>query len=138
MKTIGQFIAENPQRLNSQLSQLESNIVKETQDIRASFATELEQKSFSLLTPVTARLYVGQVGLCDTSVGNLSVTLASDPKHTPGFLAVLKTSAANTLTLFPTGANRVGASAQIDGAASFARGAIGLLLIYFDGFEWWA
>ena len=138
MKKIGQFIVENPQRLGAQLSDLENNIAKETQDIRASFAPELEQVSFSVASPVTQQLGVGQVGLCDTSAGNVSLFLAPDPRHMPGFLAVIKTSGANAVTIFPSGNNRVGSRAQINAAANlFASGAARLMLFYFDGYEWW-
>jgi len=134
LKQIIQFITEDKQRLSSQLSALEGNVVKETADIRSSYAPNLSQVQIAATT--LAPVLTWQVGMVDMTTGNVSVTLAPDSAGQPGWVMLVKKQAANTLTIFPSGSNFSGAR-MVNGAASYALAGIGCVLFWFDGMNWY-
>lgn len=137
LQEIHNFNTENPDRLQSQLASFEGNVKTETDSIRKGFIPSLEQQ-MSTGAAVTATLLVGQIELCDSAVGNLTVVLSAPPNQVPGWLAIVKRQAANNVTLTPSGLTRNRVARRINAATSLVRAAVGILWIYFDGSDWWA
>jgi hypothetical protein len=137
MKKIGNFQTEDPIRLSEQLDRFQEAVDQETSDIRASFLPMLAQRAFGPGTPIAATLASGQIGLCDSSLGNLNVTLAIDGLHPePGWLAIVKRFAANNVTLKPSGMVS-GIARRINATTTKVYAAAGLYWVYFDGRDWW-
>lgn len=117
--------------LAQQLAKFEDNV--------AAMGSALVAQSMAALEPlpetVTASgsiIAAGQFGRYDTSRGNLSGLLTQAEPKRRGLLLVIKTSAANTLTLYPQG------GATIDSAASLAIAALGGRLLFCDGEGYWS
>jgi len=140
MKKVGNFQTEDPKRLSEQLDRFQDATDQETSEIRAGFFPNLTQVAFSSVSPVSMTLLPTQLAMCDSSTGNVTVTLAvptlKSPK--PGWLAIIKRSALNNVTLKPSGLTALGAARRISGTTSFVRAAIGGFWVYFDGSDWWA
>jgi hypothetical protein len=137
LQEIHNFNTDDPNRLQSQLANFEGNVKSETDSIRSGFIPSLEQ----LLTTgaaVTATLLVGQMALCDTGAGNVTVVLSAPPRQQPGWLAITKRTAANNVTLVPSGLNANRVTRRVNATTSLVRAAVGVLWIYFDGSDWWA
>ena len=137
LQEIHNFNTDDANRLQSQLANFEGNVKTETDAIRESFIPSLEQR-MTTGSPITATLLVGQVMLCDSNVGNLTVVLSAPPGQVPGWLAIVKRQAANNVTLTPSGLTQNRVARQINAATSLVRAAVGVLWIYFDGSDWWA
>lgn len=127
MRTIGQFITSDPQQLATQLGTLEQNVVKETQDIRASFDETGTQTPW--VNTSGGVFTVGQTVLANTVPGALTGNLAAPKDGKPGWLTVVVNSA-NALTLTTVGAAKI----QTGTAAAFT---LGMFRIYFDGTDFW-
>ena len=140
MKKIGNFQTENKDRLSEQLDRFQEAVDQETTNIRATFMPRLEQRTFSTVTPVTDTLLIGQIGMCDSTVGNVTVTLSTSSLRSPppGWLAIVKKVAANNVTLKPSGVTDLGIARRINATTSVVRAAVGALWVYFDGVDWWA
>lgn len=138
MKKVGNFQTDIPERLSEQLDRFQDAVDQETQDIRASFIPQLQQLSFGAATPITTTLLPGQLALCDSSLGNLTVTLApgSGRSPAPGWLAIVKRFAANNVTVKPSGQNGIIAR-RINATTSKVYAAAGMYWLYFDGADWW-
>lgn len=136
MKKIGNFQTEDKDRLSEQLDRFQEAVDQETSDIRAQFMPMLAPRLFSPSTPIGTTLTPGQLALCDSASGNVSVVLSLGK---PGWCAVVKRSAANTVNVFPSGSSGFGAR-RINATTSVAYGAgvVGVNWIYFDGLDWWA
>ncbi|WP_293397050.1 hypothetical protein [Nevskia sp.] len=132
LKQIRQFVTENLPLLSKQLSTLENNVAAETASIRADTMPGMRVLSFSAAAPLRS-FTVGQLALCDTTTGNLVLTL--DRPGVPGFATFAKQVAANTLTIAPAGTSS-GVSVKINQAASIAIANVGLYWLYFDGVNW--
>lgn len=141
LKQIHQFITENLKHLSTQLSTFENNVSDETKAIREGYLPQFEQVSFTNVSPVSMTLLVGQAAQCDTSIGNVTVTLAASAVKSPpaGWHAIIKRSASNAITLKPSGQNLTGAR-RINATTSrvYAAATVGVFLVYFDGSDWWA
>jgi len=131
VKTVGSFETENPLRLMAQLDELQKNIVGETKAIRSSFMPQLRPAPLSF-TQLEA-FSVGQIAIVDTTLGVVTITL-SKPDG-PGFAAIAKQVAANTVIITPAGNNAIG-RILINQAASKSYAAIGLYWLFFDGLNW--
>lgn len=140
MKKVGNFQTEDPNRLSEQLDRFQDAVDQETSDIRAGFFPNLTQVSFSSVSPVSMTLLPTQIAICDSSSGNVTVTLSvptsKSPK--PGWLAIVKRFAANNVTLKPSGLTALGVARRIDATTSLVRAAVGGLWLYFDGSDWWS
>ncbi len=134
MKEVGDFQTQDPVRLSEQLDRFQDAVVAETEDIRASFIPALEPRSFTPQTAIGATLLAGQIAVCDSATGNVSVVLSA---MGPGWSAVVKRAAANNVTVFPSGFSGF-ASRRINAAASLVIAAVGVTWVYFDGTDWWA
>lgn len=139
MKKIGNFQTEDKDRLSEQLDRFQEAVDQETQNIRAGFMPRLEQVAFSSVTPISTTLLVGQIGMCDSSIGNVSVVLSvsSLKSPSPGWLAIVKKFAANNVTLKPSGMSGLNVARRINATTSVVRAAVGALWVYFDGIDWW-
>ena len=118
--------------LAQQLAKFEENAAQETDAIRSGFlarpkqVAKERQTSDLLVSP-------GQSASFDTSLGNVSVTLTVPTAGDAGkFIALQKVFAANTLNVL------VQTGTTINRAASTTKAAVGLLLIFCDGVEYWA
>jgi hypothetical protein len=138
LKQIHQFITENAGRLSSQLSAFESNVATETADIRATFLPNLTPLNFTSSSATAATLLPGQIGLCDSNLGNLTVTLSAPASLKPGWLAIVKRFAANNVTLVPSGLTKISTARRINATTSKVYAAVGVFWVYFDGADWWA
>ncbi len=118
--------------LAGQLAKLEENVLQEVTEIRSEFQARLrpvasEKRTSDLIVAP------GQSASIDTSVGNVSVTLAKPGAKDDGtFIALQKVFAVNTLTAL------VPAGVTVNRTTSITKAAVGLLLIYCDGVEYWA
>ncbi len=133
MKTVGDFQTQDPVRLSEQLDRFQGNVATEAQDIRAGFMPLLTQQTFSPQTPIGATLLTGQIALCDSTTGNVTVVLSA---MRPGWSAVVKRIAANTVNVFPSGSNGLVAR-RINATTTLAIAVVGLTWVYFDGSDWW-
>lgn len=134
MRQIGNFETESPVRLSEQLDRFQANVVSETEQIRLTYLIEPEPVAMNALK--TGQVFgVGLLALVDTSLGN--VTLALDKPRTPGFAAIGKQYATNSVIVIPAGANG-SAPVLINQAASKSYAAIGLYWLFFDGQNWLA
>lgn len=128
LRTIKQYITDDPNRLSSQLADLENNVVTETDAIRNSY----------LVRPVpTARILVGggvytvgQAVVIDTSGGNYTVNLAPPSDGQSGWVYFIHETS-GVLTLRPIGTK------TINTAATFVHSSVGVLTVYFDGSNWY-
>jgi hypothetical protein len=140
MKKVGNFQTEDPKRLSEQLDRFQDAVDQETANIRAGFIPQLEQLSFSSSSAVTATLLPGQIGLCDSSLGNVTVVLstAAGKSPPPGWLAVIKRFAANNVTVRPSGLAALNAARRVNATTSVVFAAAGVHWLYFDGSDWWS
>jgi len=136
MRQVGNFDTRSPDRLSEQLDRLQANVDAETQSIRLSYMREPAPKVFNGSDPFAA-FGADQIAVVDTTTGNVSLGLTKPTG--PGFAALCKRVAANTVTLTPAGANGP-APVLINGAPSktYAAGVVGLFWLFFDGLNWWA
>jgi hypothetical protein len=141
VKKIGNFQTEDKNRLSEQLDRFQEAVDQETQDIRARYMPRLEQRVFSTVTAITETLQIGQIGMCDSALGGVTVTLGTSSLRSPspGWLAIVKKVAANTVTLKPSGSNDLGVARRINATTSLAigPGTLGIRWVYFDGADWW-
>lgn len=137
MKKQGNFNVEDPKRCSEQLDRFQDAVDQETSDIRASFLPSFEQISFLNTSPVSMTLLPGQLAFCDSSLGNVTVTLSPSKDRSPGLHAIVKRFAANNVTVRPSGSNGLVAR-RVNATTSRVYAAIGLFFIYFDGSDWWA
>jgi len=137
LKQIHQFITESPSRLSSQLSAFEGNIKAETDGIRATYQPALVPRKFTSVADTIASVLPGQLALCDSNLGNVTVTLSA-PDKTPGWLAIVKRFAANNVNVFPSGLSAAGVARRINATTSKTYAAVGMYWIYYDGSDWWA
>jgi len=138
LKKVGNFQTQSPDRLSEQLDRFQDAVDQETQDIRVACIPQLEQRPFLSTTPISATLLVGQMAMCDSSVGNVVVTLSVSAGRSPppGWLAIVKRFAANTVTVRPSGmAGPV--ARRVNATTSKVYAAVGLFWLYFDGADWW-
>lgn len=117
--------------LATQLAKFEENVQQETADVRAAYMARLklvatEQQASDL------RIAPGESASVDTSLANVSVTLTVPTQADAGkFTALMVTDATNVLTvLVPDGVT-------INRTTSVTAAAVGLLLIFCDGVEYW-
>lgn len=136
MKKVGNFQTQSPDRLSEQLDRFQDAVDQETQDIRASFIPQLAPRSFNSASPVTATLLTGQIALCDSNLGNVTVTLSAPTDAMPGWLALIKRFAANNVTVKPSGMNGV-IVRRVNATTSKVYAAAGMYWLYFDGSDWW-
>jgi hypothetical protein len=131
VKTIGSFETGDPLRLTEQLDRFQANVVAETKAIRIGFMPLLRPAalSFTQLESFT----VGQIAIVDTSIGNVTLSLAKP--DAPGFAAVAKQVLLNSVILIPAGSNAIG-PIRINGAASKTYPTNGLFWLFFDGLNW--
>lgn len=129
LRTIKQYITDDPERLSSQLADFESNVVTETDSIRNSYTVRP--------TP-TARILtgggvftVGQAVIIDTSAASYAVNLAAPADGRPGWVYFIHETT-GTLTLRPTG------STTINNAATITHAVVGVLSVFFDGTRWYS
>jgi len=134
LKTVGNFQTEDPNRLSEQLDRFQDNVENETADIRASFITDLTQKRFTATPTVASTLLPGQIALCESALGNVTVVLA--PGSKPGWLAIVKKVAANNVVARASGTKPTG-NRTVNAAATKNYAAVGLFWLYFDGTDWW-
>jgi hypothetical protein len=139
VKTIGNFQTGDPLRLSEQLDRFQDAVDQETKDIRATFLPQLEPRVFMPTTPIASTLLVGQMALCDSGSGNVVVTLSAPPgkSPSPGWLAVVKRFAANSVAVRPSGMNGPVAR-RLNAVTGIGLTLVGLRWIYFDGADWWA
>lgn len=139
MKKVGNFQTEDKNRLSEQLDRFQDAVDQETTDIRSSFIPQLTAANFLSSTPVSATLLPGQIALCDSNLGNVTVTLATSVLKSPmpGWLAIVKRFAANNVTVKPSGLTPLGAARRINATTSKVYAAVGVFWIYFDGSDWW-
>jgi hypothetical protein len=136
---IKQFITDNARTLGQQLSKFEQNVASALSALADGMIAQPTQVRFTPQTSPAQALTTNQIGLCDTTTGNVSFVLATPSDGKPGFAWILKRGAANAVTVKPSGiANS--ASRLINGATSkaYAAGAVGLFSVYYDGANWWA
>src|SRR3954469_3838235 len=138
LKLVKQFVTENAVRLSAQLSTFETNVATETADIRAKFLPSLTPINFTSTSATTATLLPGQIGLCDSNLGNLTVTLSAPASLKPGWLAIVKRFATNNVTLVPSGLTKINTARRINATTSKVYAAVGAFWVYFDGTDWWA
>jgi hypothetical protein len=131
VKTIGNFQTEDPLRLSEQLDRFQANIVAETNAIRIASMPNLRPAALSF-TQLEA-FSVGQIAIVDTSLGNVTITLGKP--DVPGFAAVAKQVAANSVIITPAGRTALG-QILINQALSKAYAAAGLYWLFFDGLNW--
>lgn len=118
--------------LAQQLAKFEENVEQETKDIRSGYQQRLKPVASERLTS-DLLISPGQSASFDTSAGNVSVTLTAPSAADAGkLIALQKVFAANTLNVL------VQTGTTINRAASTSKAAVGLLLIYCDGEEYWA
>lgn len=132
MKLIGQFDTRNPDRLSENLDRLQANVQAELQALRIDSMPNLEPRPING-SNVFAAFGVGEIALVDTSLGNVQITLSKP--DAPGFAALAKRQAANSVTLVPAGTNGID-RVRINGAAGKSYAAIGLYWLFFDGQNW--
>lgn len=136
MKKIGNFQTEDAGRLSEQLDRFQDAVDVETSAIRAGFIPQLAQVPFSSSSAVSATLLPGQLAICDSSIGNVTVTLAPSQNKAPGWLAIVKRFAANNVTVKPSG-NAGPIARRVNATTSKVYAAAGLFWLYFDGADWW-
>lgn len=136
MKKIGNFQTEDQKRLSEQLDRFQDAVDAETSDIRAGFIPQLTRVPFFSNSPVTASLMPGQLAFCDSRLGNVTVTLAPSLDKSPGCLAIVKRTAANNVTVKPSGSNGTVAR-SVNATTSKVYAAVGMFWLYFDGDDWW-
>lgn len=133
MKKVGNFQTEDPKRLSEQLDRFQDAVVQEASNIRAGFIPQLEQRRFTATTAVGATLLVGQIALCDSTTGDVTVVLSATR---PGWSAIVKRQAANAVNVFASGMTGL-VSRKINTVSSVAISAVGPYWVYFDGSDWW-
>lgn len=128
LRTLKQYITDDPGRLSSQLADLENNVVTETESIRNSY---LVRPTPTARVIVGGGIYtVGQAVTIDTSAGSYAVNLAVPADRRPGWLYFIHVTS-GTLTLRPI-------NATINNAATLTHAVVGVLSVYFDGAKWWS
>lgn len=138
MKKVGNFQTDVPLRLSEQLDRFQDAVDDETSSIRSGFIPQPTPINFMSASATTATLLPGQIGLCDSNLGNLTVVLSAPVPPKPGWLAIAKRFAANNVTLLPSGLNSLGAARRINATTSKVYAAVGVFWVYFDGSDWWA
>ncbi len=136
VKKVGNFQTEDPKRLSEQLDRFQDAVDAETGDIRSAFIPNFKQISFLNTSPVSMTLLPGQLGFCDSSLGNVTVTLSAPTDRAPGILAIVKRFAANNVTALPSGSTGLIAR-RVNATTSKVYAAVGLFFLYFDGADWW-
>lgn len=132
MKQVGTFDTRNPDRLAENLDRLQANVVSELQLIRLTTMLEPEPKAFNGGDPF-ASFSTDQIAVVNTITGDVRIGL-SKPSN-PGFAAIAKQFAANSVIVTPAG-NNAGAPVLINGAASKVYATVGLYWLFFDGLNW--
>lgn len=138
MKKVGNFQTEDKDRLSEQLDRFQDAVDTETQDIRVSFMPLPKQLGFTGGTANAQTLVTGQIALCDSNLGNITVSLAPPVGLVPGWSAVIKRFAANNVTVTPSGISAPSIARRINATTSKVYTAVGVFWIYFDGLDWWA
>lgn len=117
--------------LSQQLAKLEDNV--------SNMGAALLLRTMAALEPLPETIVAdgsiiaaGQFGRYDTARVNLSGLLTQATPSRRGLLLVIKTSASNTLTLYPQSGQ------LIDGAATLALAALGARLLFCDGEGYWS
>jgi hypothetical protein len=131
VKTIGSFETADPLRLMEQLDRFQANVVAETKAIRIGFMPQLRPAALSFTQ--LESFSVGQIAIADTSIGNVTLSLAKP--EGPGFAALAKQVLLNSVILIPAGFNALG-PILINGAASKTYPTNGLFWLFFDGLNW--
>lgn len=140
LKLLKQFVTDNARRLEQQLSQFEQNVANETQALDAGKMAQPKQLVFTPGSPLTQTLTVGQIALCDTTTGGVTVVLAAPGDGKPGHAWVVRRSAPGVVTIKPSGLSG-GIPRTINNATSRVLGAGsagGPFILYFDGSNWWS
>jgi hypothetical protein len=138
MKKVGNFQTDVPLRLSEQLDRFQDAVDDETSSIRATYIPQLTPINFTSASATTATLLPGQIGLCDSNLGNLTVTLSAPASLKAGWLAIVKRFAANNVTLVPSGLTKINTARRINATTSKVYAAVGAFWVYFDGTDWWA
>lgn len=130
MRTIGQYVTENPKQLSTQLSEFEQNVVTETATLKRDKAPRLISVDDDPVSP--RKTYtVGQIARIDTDAGAVFFNLTPPADGLPGQFAVVQISGASGFTA-------VAVNCRINGGATYAPAAG--LIVYrfeFDGKDFW-
>lgn len=130
MRTIGQYVTEDPKQLSTQLSQLEQNVVTETASIRSATAPRLVPVNDDPVSP--RKTYtVGQTARINTGAGAVLFNLTPPMDGLPGQFAVLQINGA-------AGFTAIAVNCRINGGATYTPAAG--LVVYrfeFDGKDFW-
>ncbi len=88
---------------------------------------------------MTGTLLPGQIGICDSSLGNVTVVLSVPTTRSPppGWLAIIKRFAANNVTVKPSGLAGLGVARRVNATTNKVYATAGLFWLYFDGSDWW-
>ncbi len=127
MNTIKQFVTGNPGQLSTQLSNLESNVVSETADIRAKFVPI--PVTTAVVTSGGGSFSVGEAVIADTTLSTFTLNLTDPVNKAPGFAMLINRSSGNVTlkTIAPT-------LIQLSASLPFANG---MWILFFDGTGWW-
>ena len=139
LRTVRQFITDNAQRLEQQLSEFEQNVANETRSLFDGMVQQPTQVRFTPLTKADQTFTTRQLAVCEVTTGSLILSLAAPIDGKPGFAWIVKRSTVNTVTIKPAG-TAAGAARLINNTTSkaYGVGAVGLFALYYDGANWWA
>lgn len=129
-KRVNDFSTENPVMLDRELSQLESNIADQFNELDKTVAKSTNVSSFFSLSPNTVvPLMVDEQRSIDTTQGNaIAVLPALDPTNFGRRFVVIKRSASNAISVTCSDT-----AAQINAAAfPLSITAVGARVIYCD------
>lgn len=132
MRTVGQFVTDDPKQLSTQLSQLEQNVVKETADIRLSREPRaLDVIELSATGPVMT-LTIGQAARLDSRVGAVTFNLSPPSDGLPGEFILFQAKGSNGFVV-----NGIGANVNNAANAAVTPSTQVVFRFFFDGKDYW-
>jgi hypothetical protein len=132
MRTVSQFITEDPKQLGTLLSKFEQNVVQETADIRQIFQLSPVASDGSAAVPIASTYTVGQSLRADTRIGAISFNLTPPSNGLPGEFVLIQVNGAN-------GFVAIGVNCTINGATKITTtpSAQVVFRFYCDGKNYW-
>lgn len=132
MRTIGQYVTDDPKQLSTQLSNFEQNVVRETSDIRRS----AEPRSLNVVDTSAAgpvlTFTIGQAARADSRIGALTFNLLPPSDGLPGEFVLFQAQGANGFVVNGIGCNVNGAA-----IATITPSTQVVFRFFFDGKNFW-
>lgn len=132
MRTISQFVTDDPKQLGTQLSKFEQNVVQETSAIRSLYEISAVPTDVSAASGRAAVFTTGQCARADTRAGACTINLVRPANGLPGEFIFVQAVGGNGFVM-----NGIGCT--VNGAASIALTPTAQIVFrfYYDGANYW-